>query len=333
MHFIGMSALTLTDPQGKIVTMRLNILVTLVSLATVTLLTFAGLTISSSDRLFKSDKKDTIRNFIKDAITMSIEDIKKIPHKNTIILKSLLQNFRNLGAGGIVMAAGVCVMHYVGMHALVFDGEIVWQPGIVAASVIIAVVAATAAFWILFRVLSLFPNVEILRIACAAVMAVAVNGMHYTGMAAATFVYTEGKTTPEVTEASVTMSSAVTSALTASIVFMFFTFMIANSDLRMWYNNLALVVAEADNQATSLSDRDDTKGEVFLQVYQKLRSLDGSERELLEFKNYISQFHSASASMSPHSADHSRVHPHSDNGSVDSADDAAAAMLSVSVGQ
>ena len=57
-----------------------------------------------------------------------------------------------------------------------FRGHIVWNTGVIAASVLIAVVAATAALWILFRVLALFPHLEILRITSAVIMALAVNG-------------------------------------------------------------------------------------------------------------------------------------------------------------
>jgi NO-binding membrane sensor protein with MHYT domain len=56
-----------------------------------------------------------------------------------------------------------------------------WDWGIVAASVLIAVVAATAAFWILFAALPLRPDLEILRVLAAVIAAVAVCGMHYTG--------------------------------------------------------------------------------------------------------------------------------------------------------
>jgi hypothetical protein len=81
-------------------------------------------------------------------------------------------------------------MHYIGMASMMFDGEIRWNAGIVALSVVIAMVASTAAFWILFRLLSIFPEMEWLRMASAFIMAVAVNGMHYTGMVAAEFVET-----------------------------------------------------------------------------------------------------------------------------------------------
>ncbi len=67
------------------------------------------------------------------------------------------------------------------MWAMSFDGHIVWDEGIIAASILIALVASTAAFWILFRLLSLYPHMEVLRLASAFIMALAVCGMHYTG--------------------------------------------------------------------------------------------------------------------------------------------------------
>jgi NO-binding membrane sensor protein with MHYT domain len=81
--------------------------------------------------------------------------------------------------GGIIAGVGVNVMHYTGMGAMRLDGKISYDPSLVAASVVIAVVAATVALWftvILRRKLLIF--------GAALIMGVAVCGMHYTGMAA-----------------------------------------------------------------------------------------------------------------------------------------------------
>jgi len=90
------------------------------------------------------------------------------------MLLALVKNPVTLVVGGVVTALGVCVMHYLGMQAVVLDAVIVWHSGIVAASVIIAIVAATAAYWILFRLLALYPQVEALRLLSSIVAAVAV---------------------------------------------------------------------------------------------------------------------------------------------------------------
>lgn len=86
---------------------------------------------------------------------------------------------------GALLGLGVAVMHYLGMYGMRFPGFIVWSWEIVALSVVIAMVAASAALWLAFRTRSVG-----LRIVAAAVMGVAVCSMHYTGMAAADFVCT-----------------------------------------------------------------------------------------------------------------------------------------------
>ncbi|KAJ1406643.1 hypothetical protein B484DRAFT_456781, partial [Ochromonadaceae sp. CCMP2298] len=95
--------------------------------------------------------------------------------------------------GGFTTSSGVVIMHYTGFAGIEFDGHIRWNIGIIAASIIIAFAAATTAFWILFRLLPIYPNKEILRQAAALVMSCAVLGTHYVGMLGANFV--PGETT------------------------------------------------------------------------------------------------------------------------------------------
>jgi PAS domain S-box-containing protein len=78
-------------------------------------------------------------------------------------------------------------MHYTGMAAMRLDATIAYQPTSVVASVVIAIVAATAALWISFNSRS-----SLQRGLSSLVMGGAVSGMHYTAMAAATFVPTGG---------------------------------------------------------------------------------------------------------------------------------------------
>jgi NO-binding membrane sensor protein with MHYT domain len=85
-----------------------------------------------------------------------------------------------LFVGGVFTGAGVAIMHYVGMSAITMYGEIHYDPGLVAASVAIAVVAATAALWATVNIKG--PGAVTLA---ALIMGIAVNGMHHTGMAAA----------------------------------------------------------------------------------------------------------------------------------------------------
>lgn len=90
--------------------------------------------------------------------------------------------------GSLAMGAGICAMHYIGMSAMMLTPVIVWNPWIVAASAAIAVGAAAAALMIFFAMRELRGS-RILQaqIGAALAMGLAICGMHYTGMAAASF--------------------------------------------------------------------------------------------------------------------------------------------------
>ncbi|GHF79223.1 NO-binding membrane sensor protein with MHYT domain [Amycolatopsis bartoniae] len=82
-------------------------------------------------------------------------------------------------AGGVITGLAVNLMHYTGMWGLEVKGSIGYQPGLVVLSVVIAVVAATAALWFTVAV-----DKPLHRLAAGLVAGIAVTGMHYTGMAA-----------------------------------------------------------------------------------------------------------------------------------------------------
>ncbi len=81
--------------------------------------------------------------------------------------------------GGLVCGAGVVGMHYTGMAAVATGGRVEYDPVLVAASVVVAVVASTVAL----RFTAVVDRRGSMALA-SAVMSVAVVGMHYTGMAA-----------------------------------------------------------------------------------------------------------------------------------------------------
>lgn len=86
---------------------------------------------------------------------------------------------RRLLTGGVVMGLGVAAMHYSGMEAMRMQGRVSYSPGLFWASIAIAIGAATAALWAALRLRGLWTT-----FGAAAIMGVAVSGMHYTGMAA-----------------------------------------------------------------------------------------------------------------------------------------------------
>ncbi|MFE7508609.1 MULTISPECIES: MHYT domain-containing protein [Promicromonospora] len=80
--------------------------------------------------------------------------------------------------GGALAGAGVAAMHYMGMEAMEMSAQIAYNPVYVIASIVIAIVAATAALWCTVHIRG-----TLATIVATLVMGIAVTGMHYTGMA------------------------------------------------------------------------------------------------------------------------------------------------------
>jgi NO-binding membrane sensor protein with MHYT domain len=84
---------------------------------------------------------------------------------------------RALLIGGLTTGLGVASMHYLGMAAVRLHGTVRYDPVLVALSVLIAVVAATAALWAGLNIKS-----PLAVTVASLVMGAAVSSMHYTGM-------------------------------------------------------------------------------------------------------------------------------------------------------
>ncbi|MGX1128910.1 NO-binding membrane sensor protein with MHYT domain [Streptomyces glaucescens] len=86
---------------------------------------------------------------------------------------------RALLLGGLTTGLGVASMHYLGMAAVRLHGDVTYDPVLVGLSVLIAVVAATAALWAALNI-----KAPAAVTVASLVMGAAVSSMHYTGMLA-----------------------------------------------------------------------------------------------------------------------------------------------------
>ncbi|MFJ6081876.1 MHYT domain-containing protein [Streptomyces sp. NPDC092369] len=84
-----------------------------------------------------------------------------------------------LFTGGTITGLGIASMHYLGMAGMRLDGTLRYNTLTVAASVVVAMAAATAALWAAGQVKGILWSVG-----ASLVMGLAVTGMHYMGMAA-----------------------------------------------------------------------------------------------------------------------------------------------------
>ncbi len=93
---------------------------------------------------------------------------------------------KRLAGAGLAMGLGISTMHYVGMAAVRANCVIDYQSGLVAASVLVGIAASTLAMWLAFS-----PKAPWQTFAAGIVMGLAISGMHYTAMAAASFLPVE----------------------------------------------------------------------------------------------------------------------------------------------
>ncbi len=113
-------------------------------------------------------------------------------------------------AGGTIFGVGVAGMHYLGMAAMNMTGTTSYRLPLVALSVVIAIVAGTAALWI-----GTWIRGTVATIGATVVMGIAVTGMHYTGMAA---LQVKGGLMPATAIGGMTTAAGVSGATAATFV-------------------------------------------------------------------------------------------------------------------
>ncbi len=93
-----------------------------------------------------------------------------------------------IGIGGLAMGIGIASMHYIGMEAMRLPAMCHYSPGLVALSVIFAIAISLVALWLTFHWRDETRVTNWRKPASAILMGAAIPVMHYTGMAAVTFV-------------------------------------------------------------------------------------------------------------------------------------------------
>ncbi len=92
-----------------------------------------------------------------------------------------------VAAASLAMGAGISAMHYTGMAAMRMTAACRYNPWIVTASIVVAVVVSVVALLLTFRLRNTAREFTRIKIASAVLMGVAVAAMHYTGMAAVSY--------------------------------------------------------------------------------------------------------------------------------------------------
>lgn len=105
-----------------------------------------------------------------------------------IISRSAMEK-RQVLLGAFFMATGIVSMHYTGMEAMEMDAVIEYNRFIWGLSAIIAFVVSIVALYLLSFVSQNYQSKKLpwIKTVSALIMGIAISGMHYTGMAAASY--------------------------------------------------------------------------------------------------------------------------------------------------
>lgn len=101
-----------------------------------------------------------------------------------VMSRQRLERWRFL-VGALLMAVGIGTMHYLGMEAMRFDGQMFYRPVLFLLSILVAFVMAALALSLRARLLTRWGTAG--GILSALVLGLAVVTMHYTAMTAAVF--------------------------------------------------------------------------------------------------------------------------------------------------
>ena len=98
-----------------------------------------------------------------------------------------LMRLWNAAVGSIVMGTGIALMHYIGMAAMRMAAMCHYNTSIVMLSVVLAIVISFVGLWLVFFAREETKGNVWRKLGSATIMGAAIPIMHYTGMAAATF--------------------------------------------------------------------------------------------------------------------------------------------------
>ncbi len=114
-----------------------------------------------------------------------------------LLVSSSAFSWLKLLSGSVLMGLGIVSMHYIGMAGMQVSQAIIqYNPWLVGLSVAIAICASLVALWLAFRLRDeTMETLNWYKLGNALIMGMGISSMHYTGMAAASFIEVEELTT------------------------------------------------------------------------------------------------------------------------------------------
>jgi len=146
-------------------------------------------------------------------------------------------------AGGIAMGGGIAILHYVCMAAMRMAADTYYSPYLVALSVLFAIGFSLTALWLGFFFRGDPEGRGWEKIGAAVIMGAAICTMHYTGMAAASYV--PSSITPVLTHAVTVSSLGRVGVTVVTLVILGQAMLMSSADRRFSRQALELALTEA----------------------------------------------------------------------------------------
>jgi hypothetical protein len=213
-------------------------------------LTYVGLIIASTDSYFTRSKKDILEVY---RSSLPSSDGGPTLDMNTFKGNFIVSTHNpwRIIVGSLFMSVALAVMRAMGFASIKFSGAVIESNGPIVAQAVIAVVGSATGFFIYFRLLSLYPSWEVLRLAAAVHGVFLFTGARLVSLAGVTFEYdaTVGMPSKEV---SLTSAHLVVGVIISAVMTSFLVLVYVLADLRTWLQRTRAQQRQADRALLAL---------------------------------------------------------------------------------
>jgi NO-binding membrane sensor protein with MHYT domain len=248
--YMMMSAYRLHNSSGAIILRQYDTALCVGSIPVVIVLTYIGLLIASTDPYFTRSKKEiegTYLSRLANSDDGPLLDLSSFRGNLTVIT----HNPWRIIIGSLFMSAALVVMRSMGIASIYIPGTVVVSNGTLVAQAVIAVVGSGTGFFLYFRLLSLYPSCDKIRMACAVHGVFLFTGARFVLLAGSTFEYDPAKALPS-EEVSLTSNHLVVGVIISTVMTSFLVLVYVLSDLRTWLQRTNAQQRQADRALLAL---------------------------------------------------------------------------------
>jgi NO-binding membrane sensor protein with MHYT domain len=248
--YMMMSAYRLHNSSGAVVSIQYDSALCVGSIPVVIVLTYIGLLIASTDPYFTRSKKEIAEIYRSRLANFDSSPLLDPNSFRGSLIVSTHNPWRII-IGSLFISMALVAMRGMGVASIRIPGKVVVTSGPIIAQAVIAVVGSATGFFIYFRLLSLYPSWEVLRLAAAIHGVFLFTGARLVSLAGVTFEYdaTVGMPSEEV---SLTSAHLVVGVIISTVMTSFLVLVYVMSDLRAWLQRTNAQQKQADRALLAL---------------------------------------------------------------------------------